>query len=85
MTNVTHIHRNQLAESLRSLARMADEGKITFIEGLVQQDDGDFVEWKLIKEGDKSFDQAHLITQLGYHDLIKQSIIEDLLELIIED
>ena len=44
-----------------------------------------FVEWKLIQEGEKSFDEMHLINQLGYHDLIKQSIIEDICEVVRED
>lgn len=80
MTNVTKLHPNRLAEVLHELWKMAERKEITFIEGLVEVDKGDYVEWKLIQEGEKSFDEIHLITQLGYQDLIKKSIVEDICE-----
>ena len=81
--NVTKSHPNRLAESLYELWKKAEKNQITFIEGLVELDHGDYVEWKLVQEGTKSYDQNHLLTQLGYHDLIKQNIIEDIAEVVI--
>lgn len=80
MTNVTKLHPNRLAEALHELWKMAERKEITFIEGLVQVDKGEYVEWKLIQEGEKSFDETHLMIQLGYQDLIKKSIVEDICE-----
>ena len=85
MTNVTKLHPNRLAEALYELWKKAERNEITFIEGLAQVEEEGFVEWKLIQEGEKSFDQIHLINQLGYHDLIKHSIIEDICETVNED
>tara|TARA_B100001939_G_C16926783_1_gene612033 strand:+ start:1122 stop:1382 length:261 start_codon:yes stop_codon:yes gene_type:complete len=81
MTNVTKLHPNRLAEALHELWKMAERKEITFIEGLVEVDTGDYVEWKLVQEGEKSYDESHLLAQLGYQDLIKKSIVEDICEI----
>jgi len=85
MTNVTKIHANRLSQALHELYRKAEKGEITYIEGLVQCELGEFVEWRLVQEGEKSYDQMHLINQLGYHDLIKRAIVEDICEITDED
>jgi hypothetical protein len=80
MTNVTRLHINRLSEALHELLKRAERGEITFIEGLAQVDLGEHVEWKVFSEGDKSYDQQHMINQLGYYELLKQQTIEDICE-----
>jgi len=85
MTNVTHIYGGRLSQALRELLKKVEMGEITYIEGLAQVETDGFVEWHMIQEGEKSFDHVHLVNQIGYHDLIKQSIIEDICETLNED
>lgn len=85
MTNVTKLHPNTLAEALYELWKKAERREITYIEGLVEMDKGEYVEWRLVQEGTKSYDEDHLIMQLGYHDLIKQNIIEDITGVVLDE
>lgn len=84
MGEVTHIHTAQVIKMLQKLLKMAQEGRITFIEGMVQVETGDEVEWSIIREGEKSYDPLNLINQLGQIEIIKQSILEEICAEVID-
>lgn len=84
MGDITHIHNSTMVKALEKLLRMAQQGQITYIEGLAQVEDSDCVDWKMIREGEKSFDSAHLVHQIGHLELMKRAIIEELCDEVID-
>lgn len=73
-----------MIKALEKLLRMAQRGQITYIEGLAQIEDDDCVDWKMFREGEKSYDSSHLVHQIGHIELMKQAIIEELCEEVVD-
>jgi hypothetical protein len=80
MGDITQLHRNELLEHLQSIQKEVMQGKITYIEMLIQRENEDYVEWDLQEAGEKSYDTQHLLSQIGILYLATHGVFNDLVE-----
>lgn len=78
MGDITQLHRNELLEHLQAIQKEVMQGRITYIEMLIQRENEDYVEWDLQEAGEKSYDSQHLLSQIGILYLAAQGVINDI-------
>lgn len=78
MGDITQLHRNELLEHLQAIQKEVMQGRITYIEMLIQRENEDYVEWDLQEAGEKSYDNQHLLSQIGILYLAAQGVINDI-------
>ena len=76
---------NDGESSLRDLAKEARDGKLTYYSIMCQLEDDDYVNWEASYGGVKSYDPAHLLTELGNYYVISQAVFQELLEVDVYD
>lgn len=76
---------NETEQLLKDLARHARDGKLTYFYMLAQYEDEEYVEWRPMESGTKSYDSQHLLTEIGHYYIVTQSVFQEICEIVEEE
>lgn len=85
MTDITQLHQTELLRFIQDLQKEIQQGRITYIEMVVQREDDEYVEWDLLESGIKSLDHQHLLAQVGCLYMAAHDVVNEILEIEDED
>jgi hypothetical protein len=52
---------------------------------LAQYEDKEYVEWRPMESGTKSYDSQHLLTEIGHYYIVTQSVFQEICEIVEEE